>query len=173
MEVKAELISVSKDWQNGGFQIAFHIESLNSQEDLSGKLRLSVRPWREKRSLTANSYYWILLTALSESLDTTKEELHEEMLRRYSKPLEDEDGLIVATLPNRININKIAGHWKRWKGNATHTAYIMLKGSSEMDSKEFSYLVDRVIEECQEQGIQTMTPDEVARLDGYERLGAS
>ena len=33
-----------------------------------------------------------------------------------------------------------------------------------MDSKEFAILLDGVISECNEVGIATLTPDEVARL---------
>lgn len=173
MECKAQLIDISKDWREGGYQVVFHADHINKDEDLSGQLRLQVKKWREKRSLSANAYYWILLTSMAECLDSTKEELHEEMLRRYGKEWTDEDGnWIVSTLPNRVDINNVYGHWRRWKSDGHHTAYIMLKGTSEMDSKEFSYLVDRVVEECQDLGIQTMTPEELIRLEGYEKLGS-
>ena len=43
-----------------------------------------------------------------------------------------------------------------------------MKGSSEMDSGEFSKLLDGVIQECRQQGIETMTPQEAARLRWIE-----
>jgi hypothetical protein len=36
-----------------------------------------------------------------------------------------------------------------------------------MDSKEFSMLLDGLIYECKEQGINTMTPAELLKLKGY------
>lgn len=38
-------------------------------------------------------------------------------------------------------------------------------GSSTYDSREFSIFIDGVIDECKELGIETMTPDEIERLD--------
>lgn len=37
-------------------------------------------------------------------------------------------------------------------------------GSSTYDAKEMSVLIDGVVSECKEMGIETMTPDEIARL---------
>ena len=37
-------------------------------------------------------------------------------------------------------------------------------GSSTYNTKQMSRLIDWVIEECKEQGIETMTPEELARL---------
>ncbi len=37
-------------------------------------------------------------------------------------------------------------------------------GSSTYDTKQMSRLLDSVIEDCKEQGIQTLTPNEIARM---------
>ena len=37
-------------------------------------------------------------------------------------------------------------------------------GSSVYDSREMSFLIDEVVKECKEQGIETMTPEEIERL---------
>ena len=44
------------------------------------------------------------------------------------------------------------------------THYKIYKGSSEMDSKEFAVLLDGVISECEQVGIPTLTPGEIAKL---------
>ena len=46
--------------------------------------------------------------------------------------------------------------------------YKIYKRSSEMDSKEFSVLLDGLISECEDQGIPVLTPDEVAKLKYIE-----
>lgn len=40
----------------------------------------------------------------------------------------------------------------------------VMKGSSQMDSAEFSRLVNGMREECESQGIPVMTPAEIAAL---------
>jgi len=37
-----------------------------------------------------------------------------------------------------------------------------------MDSKEMSNLIDGLVSECKEVGIETMTPQELKGLKGYE-----
>ena len=44
------------------------------------------------------------------------------------------------------------------------THYKIYKGSSQMDSKEFAILLDGVRSECEEVGIPTLTPSEIAQL---------
>ena len=45
--------------------------------------------------------------------------------------------------------------------------YQMYKGSSHMDSAEFSRLVDGLVSECKQVGIETLSPEEIERLQGY------
>ena len=40
----------------------------------------------------------------------------------------------------------------------------MIKGSSEYDSAEMAHFIDRIVEEAQELGIETATPDELERM---------
>jgi hypothetical protein len=40
------------------------------------------------------------------------------------------------------------------------------KGSSEFDTKEMSIFIDGIVSEAKELGIETMTPNEIARLNG-------
>ena len=54
------------------------------------------------------------------------------------------------------------GHGRAQGKDFTH--YKIYKGSSQMDSKEFSVLLDGVISECEQVGIPTLTPSEVASL---------
>ena len=41
---------------------------------------------------------------------------------------------------------------------------MMIKGSSEFDTSEMSYFIDQIVEEAQELGIETATPDELERM---------
>ena len=120
-----------------------------------------IKEKKSKRSLTANAYYWSLLNQLASVMRTSSEEVHFMMLRRYG---------VCEVVSVRSDIN-VKGYFKYYKeiGHGTVEGkdfchYKIYKGSSEMDSKEFSVLLDGLISECEEVGIPTLTPDEVAKL---------
>lgn len=132
-----------------------------------------IKEYHQKRSLTSNAYYWVLLTQLALELRTTKEELHEVMIQKRPVVFEGENGKhVIVALKRSIPVTMLPGHWMPYKENGDLMAYIRLKGSSEMDSKEFSRLLDELIEECQENGVETLTPAEIQKLKGYEKQTA-
>lgn len=121
----------------------------------------TVKERRNKRSLTANAYYWAMLNELARKLGISNSECHRQMLREYGvsdvvllrADIDPDDYFAYYDLYDAGVIKGI--RYKRV------TAY---KRSSQMDSKEFSALIDGLRFECEQQGIPFMTPDEVARL---------
>ena len=128
-----------------------------------------VTEFREKRSLDSNSYYWELLSQLKDVLHTSSKELHEQLLQRYSVPVMYEDRPVVITIKDGIPLDMLPGHWMAVRHKNGLTAYMQIKGSSEMDSKEMSNLITGLVSECKEVGIETMTPQELKGLKGYEK----
>lgn len=123
---------------------------------------------RQKRSLTANAYYWSLLNQLANVLRFNNEKLHFVMLQRYGQ-------YEVISVLSSIDIT---GYFKYYEaiGNGEikgkqFTHYKVYKGSSQMDSKEFATLLDGLVSECEEQGIPTLARDERAQLQFIEGCG--
>ena len=124
-----------------------------------------IKEKKSKRSLTANAYYWSLLNQLASVMRTSSDEVHFMMLKRYG---------VCEVVSVRSDIND-KGYFKYYKeiGHGTVEGkdfchYKIYKRSSEMDSKEFSVLLDGLISECEDQGIPVLTPDEVAKLKYIE-----
>ena len=46
------------------------------------KLSLEIKPYKRKRSLDANAYYWVLLTKLAKILSISNAELHNVLLAK-------------------------------------------------------------------------------------------
>ena len=120
-----------------------------------------IKEKKSKRSLTANAYYWSLLNQLASVMRTSSDECHFLMLQRYGQ-------YEVISVLSDIDIH---GYFKYYKeighgmvDGKDFCHYKIYKGSSEMDSKEFSILLDGLISECEEVGIPTLTPDEVEKL---------
>ena len=134
-------------------------------------LSLTLKKYREKRSLNANSYYWKLCRDLAHEMDTSEEEMHNQLLERYGVYRTDEDGnLIPHFLPDSVNYLKKkydhytpAGSWLDHEGTR-YCKYWELKGSSEYDSKEMGHLIEGLISECKECGIETIPPAELERM---------
>ena len=126
------------------------------------------KPWdvelkehRERRSLDANRYAWKLINELGNVLREDKDAVYLTMLKRYGQR-----ELVLV----RADIN-VSGYFKYYEeagagrvGGTEFTHYKVYKGSSEYDTREMSILIDGIVSECKEQGIETMTPAELGAL---------
>ena len=117
-----------------------------------------LRERRKKRSLDANAYYWALLTKIADVLRTSKEELHIQMLKEYGQ-------ITAVCVPAKFSLKGLIKYYEqdgRFTSNGQeYVTYKAYKPSSEMDSKEMSILIDGVISEAKNLGIETMPPDEL------------
>lgn len=183
MEIKGILKDVTKDWISGKFRVTFETEQnpagmiVAIQNKL---LRITAKQWRDKRSLDANSYYWVLVTKLAESLHISKPRCHNLILRRYGQNLTVDGHGAYIRIPDTEKAEETALEASEWHIRPTseviegtdgvnYRTYIMLKGSSYYDSEEMSHLIDGIIDECKSAGIETLPPDELARmLSEYE-----
>lgn len=114
---------------------------------------------REKRSLDANAYYWVLVGKISEALNQDKQKIHLMMLKSYGVVYQ------MAT-PNReiAGIKYFELDGIREKEGKRLYIYNIYKPSSEMNTKEMSVLIDGVVDTAKSMEIETMTPDEIKRL---------
>lgn len=126
---------------------------------------VSITEKSDKRTKTMNSYYWVLITQLADVLRTSKDELHEQMIKRYSQ----RDYVSLLEEVNPGNYFKYYEQTGTFKHNGHNfKSYLIYERSSDMNKREFSILLDGLMSECRECGISTMTPDEVALLKYME-----
>ena len=167
MEIKCNVLSAYRDYVKKKNIIVLETDNdcVESASGLCGKvIRATLKQWKEKRSLDANSYAWVLMTKIADAVSSSKEEIYEEMLQKYGVIYEDENGCITMTVRTYVDMAKIGGHWKFVKSNGTFSSYLMIKGSSDYDTAEMSHFIDRIVEEAKELGIETATPDELERM---------
>lgn len=169
MNFTGALKDVSRDWLTGKYYITFtcneesamdHIQNIKECE----KLSIEAKKYRQKRSLDSNAYLWILCTKIAEVVNSSKEEVYEEMLRKYGVVYKDDDGYITVTVKKEVDMSKIAGHWLFYKDNGKFASYLMIKGTSEYDTAEMAKFLDMVVQEAKELGIETLTPAELERM---------
>ena len=116
---------------------------------------------KEKRSLNANAYAWVLITKISNVLRASKEEIYFLMLKRYG----------VSEVVSIISNIDVTGYFKYYEefgrsvlNNKEFTHYKIFKGSSEYNTKEMSVLIDGIVSEAKNLNIETMTPEQLALL---------
>lgn len=130
---------------------------------------------REKRSLNQNSYYHVLLGKVADKLRISKTRLHNDMLRHYGQSMMIDGKPVCVMIPDTDESENIA-----WESDTVHlkptSAVItgengivyrqwkMLRGSSSLDSREMSILLDGLIQEAKQLDIETMTPAQLAEM---------
>ena len=146
-----------------------HLEEIKTATDNKKLLDVEIKPHRERRSLDANAYFWTILTKIAEVLRTTTDELYLIMLERYGHVYD-----YVLVVPDAVDRLKKEFRTVKeiGKGKIGSTEAIQLQvfyGSSTYDSKQMARLIDGVVSEAKELGIETMTPNEIAAIK--ERWG--
>lgn len=136
---------------------------------------IEIKKHREKRSLNANAYFHVLVDKLRTKLRISFTECKNDLITSYGQ-IEYIDGqqvVIKTNIPSEQMRKSEVLHClcvKATKEEDTDVYfYRVYRGSHTYDSREMAQLIDGAIEECKLQGIETMTPDELARLEGYEK----
>ncbi len=123
--------------------------------------KFELKEYKEKRSLNANNYYWQLVTELGNVLRMDKEDLHFLLLQKYGQ---SEMISVVAEVDMKDYLKYYTEAGESDLNGKTFKHYKVYKGSSEMDKKEMSILINGLVEECKIQGIETKTPAEINSL---------
>ena len=125
---------------------------------------------KQRRSLTANAYAWVLIGKLSAKLKRPSNEIYREIVRNIgdnfevlAMPAEAVDGFAARWEYNGIGwmVVRIGEHVLR--GYDEVAAYY---GSSVYDTRQMSALIDLVVQECQEQDIEVLPPHKIAGMLG-------
>ena len=126
-----------------------------------------IKKTRKKRSLDANAYFFVLADKLSEVLNIPKEEIY----RGYIKEI---GGVSEIVCVKDEAVKKLCEGWQHnglgWQTDTIPsklkgcTNVILYYGSSTYDTAQMSRLIDRIVEDCKIQGIETKTPEEIANM---------
>lgn len=144
------------------------IDELNSFKTAKNGLKIDIKKYRENRSLNANAYAWVLIDKIAKKLNTTKEEIYREVIKRVGVfeilPIKE---IAVETFCRRWQSKGLGwvcdnlGACKTLKGYVNIVAYY---GTSTYDTKEMSRFIDEVVAEAKSQNIQTETPEQIENL---------
>jgi hypothetical protein len=129
---------------------------------------LEVKEHRQKRSLDANAYAWVLINKLADAMRITPVEVYRQAIQNVGGNYE--------ILPVK---EEAAGHFKRiWEakglgwpcvdmGKSKIAGYRNMRayyGSSTYDTRQMSQLIDNLVQDCKALDIETMTPEKLSLL---------
>lgn len=164
MEVKARIAKSEINLFKKTMHVTFELEDVMDISSLEGKdLRLTAKIWRNKRSLDANGLLWVCLDKIASALNTDKWEVYLLMLKRYGK------FTYILVKPSAVEYTKSIWRESEVVGevdvNGQKSVQMLCYfGSSTYDSKEFSRLLDGVISEMKEIGLETPAEEEMDRM---------
>lgn len=119
---------------------------------------ITVKRYRQKRSLDANALAWVLIGKIAEAKHITKTEVYRNAIREIG-------GVSDVLSMKKSAVKRFQEQWNRngigWQvediGSATPgwTNVIVYYGSSTYDTKQMSALIDSLIQDAQSMGVET------------------
>ena len=128
--------------------------------------KYEVKEYKEKRSLDANAYAWVLLGKLQDKLHIPKEEIYKDAIQVIGS-------YEVIPIKNEA-VNKFRQAWSKnglgWITETTkskldgYTNVLAYYGSSIYDTKEMSRFIELIIQECEQLDIEIKSKAEIDSL---------
>lgn len=136
------------------------LDELKSGKDYD----VEIKEHREKRSLDANAYFWVLVDRLAEKTRIPKTDIYRSYIREIGGNHE-----MVCVIDSAVD--KLRRGWEHnglgWQTDTMPskipncTNVILYYGSSTYNTRQMSHLIDMAVQDCQEQGIETLTPQQL------------
>ncbi len=167
------IVDMSLDFRTSKARITLELnekqEAMNLYDELheAEKLSIKIGKHRERRSLDANAYFFVLADKLAEKLNTTKEDIYRNAIREIGGVSE-----VVCVKNNAVE--RLCSGWASnglgWQTETFPskiegcTNVILYYGSSTYDKAQMSRLIENIVQDCKAVGIDTRTPNEIAEM---------
>ena len=173
MRVTGRIVGANIDFKTNKPQLTLEVNELNDfkllVDEMNGleKLSIEIKPFRKKRSLDANAYFFVLADKLAEKLNISKVEVYRNAIREIG-------GVSETVCVKNEAVDKLCEAWSEkgigWQTDTFTskiegcTNVILYYGSSTYDTAQMSRLISNIVQDCKDQGIETATPNEIANL---------
>ena len=131
------------------------------------KYEVTIKEFRQRRSLDANAYCWVLLDKLAEAFREPKEKIYRSYIKEIGGNCE-----VVCVLNSAVD--RLRKGWERnglgWVTDTEKskiegcTNVVLYYGSSAYDTHQMSRLIDMIIQDCKGCGIETLPPERLAGM---------
>lgn len=135
---------------------------------------------KRKRTLSANKYYWNLVDELVLKTKVPKAKIHNLYLRQVGAVEKIGDRPVYILLPDNDETEEqvlLASTYhlaprretKVGTDGKTYRWYVLLKGSSDYSVEQMNVLINLAVQDAVAQGIEVMSPEELAHLIELEK----
>ena len=173
-DLTGKIANVSVSYGTGKLLVTFEFNERNSAMEMVDKLKgqeklnIKVGKFKQKRSLDANAYCWVLIHKLALSMQITPLEVYRQAIVNV--------GCNHEIIPIK---EEAAAHFKKiWEakglgwpcldlGKSKIPGYRNLAayyGSSTYDVQQMSQLIDNLVQDCKALDLETLPPDKLALL---------
>lgn len=126
-------------------------------------VEVTVEKYSESRTLKANAYLWVLVTKIANALRESKEDIYLDMLKSYGQ------GGAVSVEERFAQDFERTYKYREYLGASMLNGklfnhYRFWVGSSEYTREEFSILLDGVVQEAKNLGIEVKSPEEIESI---------
>ena len=128
---------------------------------------VTIKKHRERRSLDANAYAWLLMDKLAEATAVPKSDV-------YRREVKDVGGNTEIVCVREIAVQKLCDGWQKngigWQTDVMDSKIdgcknvVLYYGSSTFGTKQMSRLIDNIVQDCKALGIETLTPQQLDAL---------
>lgn len=136
--------------------------------DFESDYTLEIKKKSRKRSLDANAYMWVLIGKLGEKLRKPDNEIYKDLVRSNGVfeiiPIKKEAVKRWEQIWESKGIGWVCDDLGECRNTKGYHNIKCFYGTSVYNTAEMSRLIDEVVYECKEQGIETATPEEIERL---------
>jgi len=170
ISIKVSDPRVSQEYRSGA-RISFAIEDgqltaakLLADELREGAISLECKKWKQKRSLDANAYMWVLVDKIAQATRQKPVDI-------YRQAIKDVPGASTLVCVQNKAKDVLQEQWRAkglgWQTEEVPskiegcTNIILYYGSSVYNTTQMSYLIDNIVDEAKELGIETLTPFEL------------
>lgn len=173
MQTTGIITEISIDYETRKTKISLLIDTKDievvEQLKRENKLTIMLKKWFKKRSKDANAYFHVLVNELARYFNLSDEDMKVKMNLQYGTIAKDVNGNSVGVkIPKGTDIKQFYSYAK-WFGECTENGiefdkYLFYKQTHTLDTKEMGQLINGVVQECHDVGIETKTPAEIKSL---------
>lgn len=168
----------AKTMLDGGLWLCLHVAAPAQARRIVDSLKTrslgyvaDIQKYSEQRSLDANKYFWTLCGKLASKLGEHKNDIYRDLVRgigdnfRLVDVLNEDVGFYKA-MWSCGHLGWICEEVGPCDSEPSKTTLCCYYGSSYYNTAQMSRLIDLAVQECREQGIETMPPDKLEALVG-------
>lgn len=139
-----------------------------------GYVDLTIDKWSDKRSIQANAYFHVLVNEIAKATKSSMDDVKKQLVLNYGTPARGSDGKYAAVkVPKNTDLDQFYKYYRHIGTDENGLyMYILFKRTSDLNKEEMGRLITGTQDEAKALGIETMTPDELARMMNRYKEGA-